>query len=116
MTGWGLQITEANHADNAFWTLGGIIVDTKRERDAEFVRIPAFEHDCDNDDRCYILDVLDNDGSIVSDKEISADTARTLLGVDDLGPLREQDKAIVNALLATVGLGHSSPDSETGEQ
>jgi len=111
MTGWGLQITEANHADNVFWTLGGIIVDTKRERDAEFKRIQAFDHDCDHDDRCYMLDVLDKDGSIVDDKEISAETARILLGVDDLGPLREQDKAMIEGMLATARLGPTTPDS-----
>lgn len=73
-----LQVTEANHTDNAFWNLGGAGWLTAEERDAEFARIPA--HVNDEDAKCwYILDVLDPEG-IVNEKSISVETARALIG------------------------------------
>lgn len=99
---YGLQITEANHADDRFYTLGGILVDSKRERDAELAKIPAFDHDCAGDDRCYILDILERDGfSVADDREISAETAAILLGTDDFERLREQDRQRWDAVLAS---------------
>lgn len=73
-----LQVVEANHADNAFYVLGGAGWLTASERDIQFARIPSAVND--DDAKCwYILDVLDPDG-IIDDKTISADAARALLG------------------------------------
>lgn len=95
-----LQIVEANHVDDQFYTLGGAGFETAAERAENLMQIPAFEHDCDADDRCYILDFLDEEMSITDDREISAQTAMELLGVDDLGPLRESEKQMVNLVIA----------------
>lgn len=79
-----LQVTEANHRDNAFWVLGGAGWLTKAEMDAAFIRIPSHVNNPEAM-QWYIVDVLDEDGVIVDgaavyDKPISADTARRLLG------------------------------------
>ena len=89
-----LQITEANRTENQFFTLGGAGFDTEAERQANLATIPAYDHDCDANDRCYMLDILDpdDDFSIVDEREISEATARALLGTDDFEPLREQER------------------------
>lgn len=92
--GYLLQITEANHGENEFYMLGGAGFNTEKERQANLATIPRFIHDCAQDDRCYVLDILDpaDDFSVIDDFEISAETAHTLLGVDDFEPLREQER------------------------
>jgi len=99
---YNLQIVEVNHTDNAFYTLGGAGWTTEAGRAANLASIPPFEHDCDAADRCYILDILDpTDGwSIVDDREISAETARTLLGVESFDELREAEKAMLDELVS----------------
>lgn len=74
-----LEITEANHKDNQFYTLGGAGWDTGRERNEAYKAVPGYKHDCDNDDKCYFLDVLNEEGRI-KEKEISPESVRTLLG------------------------------------
>jgi hypothetical protein len=100
-----LQITEANHTENQFFTLGGAGFDTEAERQANLATIPAFEHDCDAGDRCYILDILDPDDefSVVDDFEISESTAHRLLGVEDFEPLRAQERALFEAASKVAG-------------
>lgn len=98
---YGLQITEANHDENQFFTLGGILVDSIEERDAEAAQIPKFDHDCDSGTACYMLDLLEEDGFSTADGfEISKETALTLLGVADLEPLRESERALFGLALA----------------
>jgi len=100
-----LQITEANHDENEFFTLGGAGFDTEAERAANLSRIPRIDpsHSCEDPavPRCYIVDVLDPDGfSIVDNIEVSEQTAHELLGVDDFEPLRAGERAMFAALAA----------------
>lgn len=95
-----LEITEANHTDNQFYTLGGAGWDTATERNEQYKSIPTYGHDCDNDDKCYFLDVVQPNGDRIKEKEISAATAMTLLGVSDLTPLRENAIADLEAEIA----------------
>jgi len=74
-----LEITEANHTDNQFYTLGGAGWDTGRERNDAYKAVLEFTHDCDNDDKCYLLDVLNEEGRI-KEKEISPESVVFLLG------------------------------------
>lgn len=99
MSTYLLQVTEANHTENQFYTLGGAGFDTESERRENLEGIAAYDHDCDADDKCYILDILDpEDGfSIIDDREISAKTAHELLGVEDFEPLREKERALWDA-------------------
>jgi len=94
-----LQVTEVNHTDNAFYMLGGAGFKTQRERSANLATIPLFEHDCENADVCYVLDVLDADGNLDDDREISRETAAALIGTNDFGPIREAYKRDLEAML-----------------
>lgn len=97
-----LQIVEANHDENEFYTLGGAGFRTEAERTANLTTIPVCDHNCDDDNRCYFLDVLDpaDDFSVLEELEISEDTAKTLLGVSDLEPVRNQERELLAAEIA----------------
>lgn len=96
---WSLAVTEANHRDDAFYELGAAGFTSEAEMRANLSTIPVHRHHCDADDACYILDIWDGDG-LIDDQEISAETAMTILGVDDLTPLREDAKERIAALVA----------------
>lgn len=83
-----LEITEAHHTDNQFYTLGGAGWDTARERNDAYKAVPAYKHDCANDDKCYFLDVLNEEGRI-KEKEISPESVRILMG-ESIETMREQ--------------------------
>lgn len=105
MTGYGLQITEANHDEDEFFTLGGAIFDTAEERQASIDALPRFVHDCADPSvrRCYTVDVLDEDGwSIVDNIEVSETTAQELLGTSDFEPMRQAERAALRAVAAGV--------------
>ncbi|ROR97827.1 hypothetical protein EDD28_2436 [Salana multivorans] len=105
MTGYGLQITEANHDENEFFTLGGAIFDTAEERQASIDALPRFVHDCADESvrRCYTVDVLNEDGwSIVDNIEVSETTAQELLGTSDFEPMRQSERAALRAVAAGV--------------
>jgi hypothetical protein len=99
-----LQITEANHTENQFFTLGGAGFDTEAERQANLATIPAHDHDCAANDRCYMLDILDpeDEFSVVNEFEISEATAHTLLGVEDFEPIRVRERAMWDAASAVT--------------
>lgn len=90
-----LEIVEANHMDSQIYILGGAGFETEEERAENLATIPAFNHDCDNDDKCYLLQIVNADGFTDGEREISEATAKTLLGVDDLGPLHENEKQML---------------------
>jgi len=75
-----LEITEANHTDNQFYSLGGAGWGTGRQRNENYKAVLEFKHDCDNDDKCYLLDVVQDDGTIIKEKEISPESVVFLLG------------------------------------
>jgi len=97
-----LQIVEANHDENEFYTLGGAGFRTEAERTANLATIPVCDHNCADDNRCYFLDVLDpaDDFSVLEEREISESTVKTLLGVTDLEPLRRQERELLDAEIA----------------
>lgn len=96
-----LQLTEANHDDNEFYTLGGAGFLSEAERQASIDRIKASAdltgHDCEDPDvhRCYLIDVLDpaDQFTQLDNFEIDETTAHEVLGVDDFGPIRERERA-----------------------
>lgn len=102
-----LQITEANHDDNTFYYLGLATFANEGQLLDGLQTIPAFKHDCDNDNKCYMLDILDDQGDIVDDREISKKTALKLLGVKKLGKLRAQAKQYNEALASNSGLDNT---------
>jgi hypothetical protein len=102
---WLLQVTEANHVENEFFTLGGAGFLTKRERTANIATISRDlgDHVCDESDRCYMLDVLDHrDGFSLEDEfEISEATAHVLLGEPDFEPTRQRERELIAAAVAS---------------
>ena len=100
---FALQITEANHTDNAFWCLG-VREDPRRLRILfEFNQIrgikPSPTSECD-----YVLDMLEN-GDIVKDKFISKATAAALLS-RSIDVAREQAKAALAEEIARYDARH----------
>lgn len=97
-----IAITEANHAENEFYQLGGAGFLTDAERQANLATIPRFEHDCQDPtiDRCYRVDILNPDDQFTIDDEfeITEETAHALLGVEDFEPLREGERAMLRLL------------------
>lgn len=102
-----LQLTEANHDEGEFFTLGGAGFLTETDRQASIARIKArvdlTGHDCHNPDvhRCYLIDVLDpaDQFTQVDNFEIDEDTAHHVLGLDDFEPLRERERALLGAVV-----------------
>lgn len=76
---YALQITEANHKDDAFWTMDGAAFATQEERDGEYAKVPSIPND-DKADVQYTLDKLDAEGSLVEEKFISRAAAEALTG------------------------------------
>ena len=75
-----IQITEADHAANAFHTLGGAGFLSNKETLEHWKAIPTHPHD-ETADFNHTADLLDADGfTIVEEKPISAATAAQLLG------------------------------------
>ncbi|GAA1992611.1 hypothetical protein GCM10009718_32900 [Isoptericola halotolerans] len=101
-----LQITEANHDEDQFFTLGGAGWDSAHDRQVAIDSIPRLEHDCEDPTvrRCYIVDVLDpvDQFTIDDNFEIDEATAHTLLGVEDFEPLRERERAAFAAVEAVT--------------
>ena len=103
-----VRITEANHAENEFFTLGGAGFPTEAERQASIDAIPKIGpgHDCRDPavQRCYIVDVLDpgDQFTVIDDFEITEETAHALLGVENFDPLRDRERALFAAAMAGV--------------
>ena len=97
-----LQVTEANHDENAFYTLGGAGWGSAEERDEEFAAIPAYTHDCDNDNKCYLVDVIEPNGDLLDSKEISVGQAHVLLGITDFEPAREEERKMWDVIRGVV--------------
>jgi hypothetical protein len=99
-----LAITEANHDRDGFFALGGAGFDTAEERTENLSRISRDldGHVCEQDNKCYFLDVLDSEDqfSVIDEIEISERTAHQLLGVVDFEPLRQQQDANIAAMFA----------------
>lgn len=105
-----LQLTEANHDENEFFTLGGAGFLTETDRQASIDRIKASVdltgHDCEDPEvhRCYLIDVLDpaDQFTQIDNFEIDEDTAHEVLGVADFEPLRERERAGLAAVMAVT--------------
>lgn len=74
-----LRVTEANHQDDAFWTMNGADFNTAQERDANYDSIPSIEQNPDADIE-YTVDKLDTNGSLLEEKFITQATAEKLTG------------------------------------
>lgn len=96
-----VQLVEANHVENEFFTLGGAGFTTERDRATNFAAISRdlTGHDCVTADRCYLVELLaPHDGFTVDDAlEVSEATAHALLGVDDFEPLRQAERRTFTA-------------------
>lgn len=96
---WTLEITEADAVDNVFRALGGASWLTQAERDAAFETIPVGAVSPEGARYSWIVDVLDSENDIDTEREIDEATAKRLLGVDDLEPLRARvDAEIAHAI------------------
>lgn len=76
-----LQITDGDHEANAFWNLGYVTHEVPPR--VLFAALP--DAGCGVDGRpahtghCYIADLVDGNGDIVDDREITEELAQTLL-------------------------------------
>ena len=102
-----LQVTEANHTRDEFYTLGGAGFESEAERAEEIAKLPRDlgPHSCETGNRCYLVDVLDGeDGfSVLESIEVTEETAHALLGIEDFEPIRQAQDAAVAGLLAESG-------------
>lgn len=103
-----LQLTEANHDENKFFTLGGAGFLSEAERQASIDRIKAATdltgHDCQDPEvhHCYLIDVLADNGDHLDNFEIDEATAYDVLGVDDFEPMRQLERDLFARVLAEV--------------
>lgn len=100
-----LRLAEANHAESEIFELGYATYASQDTR-LDFLNAmnpPEPGHDCMTADHCYSVDVLAADGwSILDSIEVSAETAHTLLGLDDFEQLRRRERAMYAAAEAFV--------------
>lgn len=87
-----LQIVEANGADDTFYHFGGADFSTEAEARKELNSLPEFKSTDDIPNRC-IVDLLADDGDILADREISAQTVESLLG-ETIADMREEAKLV----------------------
>ncbi|KQP63054.1 hypothetical protein ASF47_18760 [Nocardioides sp. Leaf285] len=84
-----LRIVEADHTADAFWTLGEVVHEVPARR--LFEALP--ERPCGNpathSGSCFIVDLLDVDGEVVDDCEITEQVAQALLD-EPIPVLRER--------------------------
>jgi hypothetical protein len=92
-----LRIVEANHADDAFWTLAGRVFNSLEEMDAEFRAIPS-EPRKEDSDRDYIIDKMVG-ADAVDEKFVSAETVERLTG-RKIGRMRAGAKNSLRAEIA----------------
>lgn len=110
-----IQITEADHAANAFHVLGGAGFRTDKETRKHWDVIPSQPHE-EGAAFDYMADLLSADGStIVADKPISAATAVQLLRrpLEDARREALEDEAAVEARAKT---GEAPASSAKGQQ
>ena len=100
---WFLQVTEVNHLDNAFYTLGGSGWDSEAEARSEYARILSIPWVSETADLEYSLDLLDASQSLIDNKAITRDTAASLLG-GDFEAARKAGRDEVAALVSTLAL------------
>lgn len=93
--GFYLQLTEANHDDNQFYDLGRLMVEGPAR--AFFASLPDSKHDCDNNNVCYLIDLMQDDPwGCVDSHEVTAKVAEQLLG-RSLVDARDADRALLAA-------------------
>lgn len=97
MANYSLRVTEADHVANEFLHLGGAAWLTPEGRDAALAHIPEAPDESATADRTWIVDVLDENDSIVADRCIDETTAMRLLGVDSLDHLRDAARQVNRA-------------------
>lgn len=97
-----LQLVEANHVENEFFTLGGagFTNDADRATNVAAISRDLNDHDCETADCCYLVQVLDprDEFTVDNEFEVSGPTAHALLGVDDFEPLRQAERRALAAI------------------
>lgn len=109
---FALQITEANHAENAFWILAVGEFDSRAELDDEFEQIHGAPR-VDDSERDYIIDKL-VDGDIVEDKPVSAATVERITG-RQIGRMRAGAKNSLRAEIRRWDKSKATPTNPHNE-
>jgi hypothetical protein len=101
-----LQITDVDHTANAFWTLDPNV---KHEAPAEVVFEALPEAACERDEgramhehHCFVADLLDDDGWLVTDREISEEVAQALLD-EPIPVLRDRFRTMLFEVYGALG-------------
>lgn len=102
-----LQITDCDHGANAFWTLDDNV---KHEAPAEGVFEALPDASCGRDDQgrcnhtehCFMADLLDDDGSIVTDREVTEEVAQSLLD-EPIPVLRDRFRTMLFEVYGATG-------------
>lgn len=102
-----LQVTDCDHGANAFWTLDN---DVKHEVPAEalFEALPDGSCGWDDEgrsihtDHCYMVDLVDEEGSVVTDKEVTEEAAQSLLD-EPIPVLRDRFRAMLWEVYGATG-------------
>lgn len=102
-----LEITEANHDDNAFWNLGPIVHEVPPAALFEHLpggwcndRSPDGTATCET--ACYIVDAIDASGDRVAEKEITREQAEKLLD-EPIDVLRDRHRNLLWDLFGATG-------------
>lgn len=69
-----LEIAYADHRDNRMIIVGGAAWETMAEQEQRFAEMPEVK------DSDFIVDFYDEEGTIIKDKYVSAETVATVLG------------------------------------
>lgn len=69
-----LEIAYADHRDNRMIIVGGAAWETMAEQEQRFAEMPEVK------DSDFIVDFYDEEGTIIKDKYVSAETVTTVLG------------------------------------
>jgi hypothetical protein len=76
-----LRLTVAHHGDNEFYDLGEITHEVPPEALWEALKAEPDVTDCDDHERCYVVDRVTDQG-IEDDREVTEERAAALLGRD----------------------------------
>lgn len=84
-----VRITEADHDANAFWTLGYVIHEVPGQTLFDSLPETSCGSPATHEGSCFMADLIDASGDLVTDREISEHLAQTLLD-EPIPVLRER--------------------------
>lgn len=84
-----VRITEADHEANAFWTLGDVLHEVPSQVLFDSLPNVSCGSPATHERSCFMADLLNEKGELVTDKEIPEELAQTLLD-EPIPVLRER--------------------------